>query len=206
MPRATSDTDVTPVRAPRRRVARPRAKKVVPDKAPVVVREKETTVRRKAPTKIRENIASPRRFTPKVYVPLLIGVVTFMIAIVIGYSDKGEIDLAALTAQHNADVAAGSATTKDGDESSPAPVIIPVQQNTDTRLNGGLQATTVETPPDVVVPPIEEASTSEATTTASSSAETVAAPETTASGEEVPPEALETESETNAEANSESTE
>jgi hypothetical protein len=100
-----------------------------------------------------------------VYVPITIGLISCVAAVTIGYSDKGQIDLASLEAKYNADLATG-VVTPGADSDVGAPTTIPVQRRVDTRPNGGLRPSDGSVP--AAVPEPESTSSSTATSTATS--------------------------------------
>jgi hypothetical protein len=140
MPRAakvSDETEEAPKRAPRRRVARAPRKSVVSsgEDAEVSVSER-APVRRKAPTRIEpvSPVASTMRTkqpTPRsLYVSGVLGVLALAGAVLIGVSDSGQINTAAVISERNARVAAGEVVPGAEAESSS---VVPVQNASPVR-------------------------------------------------------------------------
>lgn len=161
MPRAVKEVEEAPKRAPRRRVAKPKAAAVASD-------EVVAAPRRKAPTQIpsEPRVVRSGGKSMRVYIFGAFLVVGFGAAAAIGYSDAGQININAVVSERNAKLSAGAASATDagvGDQSSGS-YTIPVQ-NTSNLPDGGLNGN--GSPEPVPLPPIEEATTT-ATSTASS--------------------------------------
>lgn len=161
MPRAVKEVEEAPKRAPRRRVAKPKA-------AAVANEEVVAAPRRKAPTQIpsEPRVVRSGGKSMRVYIFGVFLLVGFGAAAAIGYSDAGQININAVVSERNAKLSAGAASATDagvGDQASGS-YTIPVQ-NTSNLPDGGLNGSVNPTP--VPLPPIEEATTT-ATSTASS--------------------------------------
>lgn len=184
MPKASStEESESPKRAPRRRVATPRAPrktvartKAVPD---TPVEEAPVVVRRKAPTKLPLSPASPvalyeaSRAKKSLFVSGSLLILGLAIAAGVGYSDKGVINTAAIVAERNAQLAAGVTSTADGGTT----MTIPVQNSASGLVDGGLVSSGE-------VPPLVPAAT-EVTTTTASSTESASSTEPVADDEQV---------------------
>jgi hypothetical protein len=167
MPRVSSENSETPKRAPRRRVAKPKTVSVASE-APVSV------PRRKSPTALptsSPSVASRRKVSSKKYVALGLMISGLAIAGFIGYSDKGQIDIAAVITERNAKLTAGVSGSEGGDPSS---FIVPVQ-NTSNLPDGGLIGSTE--PITVPAPPVVETGTTTSTSTATTTEEVVSTSE-----------------------------
>jgi hypothetical protein len=211
MPKATpKDTEVVdvekPKRAPRKRVARPKKVEAVTEEVvsdvteTVVAPAPKPRARRKAPTKVMKEeveVVVPEAESPKlrlktvgrrsIYVYAGVITASFVAAAVIGYSDKGQINITEAVEMHNAALVAGNvasaeAAARNGQVPDTS-MVIPVQNNPSNLPDGGLIASGALPPPPVVE---EVVSTSTATSSEAVASTTEAVASTTeASVEEV---------------------
>lgn len=185
MPRVSNENDEAPKRAPRRRVAKPKSVSASAE-APVAA------PRRKSPSTLptaNTSLASRSKRGTKKYVALGVMISGLALAAFVGYSDKGQIDIASVISERNAKLTAGVSGSEGGDSAS---VIVPVQ-NTSNLPNGGLVGSTE--PQVIPPPPVLETATTTGTSTASSSDEVLPpeeGSETTTEEEELVDPAIET--------------
>ncbi len=165
MARASSETTEVPKRAPRRRVPRKTVRKVAPV-SEEVVETVSAPLRRKSPTSIAAPTSARTGLSYRRFIPVGIVALTLLAAILIGYSDDGQIDIAGVIADRNERVASGQATAADvGVSGEASGLVIPVQ-NTETLPDAGLVASTNQDAPlpaPTEVPPTDTASTSSST-------------------------------------------
>ncbi len=200
MPRASTEESEVKKRAPRRRVATPRAPRKIATKVAVAEEpvaeavQPQTAPRRKAPTKLPLSPASPvalyeaSRAKKSLYVSGSLFMLGLAIAAGIGYSDTGVINTAAVISERNAQLAAGAASAEGGTAS----VYIPVQNSASGPVDGGL-VSSGEVPP--LVPAASEVATSSASSTEAASSTVMTASSTEADllrTEEVEPAQTET--------------
>lgn len=149
MPRESTSSSETVKRAPRKRVAR-----VV--KTPSVVEPSEVP-RRKAPTNFASEIRPKGKSYKTLYISIGILLVGFGAAAMIGYSDKGQINIAGVITERNERVSSGKSAEGEGETTSNT--IVPVQNTNNTGLpDGGLVG--AGTPPPVEPTPVEEVASS----------------------------------------------
>ncbi len=185
MPRAqtsTTEEDVKPKRAPRRRVAAATEGETKVKRAPrkrvsskkTVVASTTTdeearsesrvgeVVERKAPTRLRlPTSATSRR---GLYVSLSVLTLGLVGSVFIGLSDAGQIDTAAVISDRNERIISGQETQMEDKNGNivPVKVVVPVQ-NTNSAPNGGLvpMAPSGQPTSAPVTAPVEMASTTE---------------------------------------------
>jgi hypothetical protein len=200
MPKATpKDTEVVdvekPKRAPRKRVVRPKKVEAVTEEVVSDVTEVEVApapkprARRKAPTKVMKEeveMVVPEAEVPKLRLKTIgrrsiyvyAGVITasLVAAAVIGYSDKGQINITEAVEMHNAALVAGSvasaeAAVRNGQVPDTG-MVIPVQNNPSNLPDGGLIASGALPPP--VIEEVVSTSTATSSEAVASSTESVA--------------------------------
>lgn len=146
MPTESTSNSESPKRAPRKRVS-----KAVSDGSVLAA------PRRKAPTSIGSS--SPRsnvRSYKSLYISLGILLIGFGAAAVIGYSDKGQINITGVINERNDRVSSGKAA--EGEDSSTSNTIVPVQNNGTGLPDGGLVGTGASEPAPEELAPVEVAS------------------------------------------------
>lgn len=179
MPRAakTDSADTVPKRAPRRTVARaprktaPKGEGERSTRATARVSEESTPVRRKAPTRLAETTPAlavrPKAIGQNknaIFVSASLFAVGLIATLLIGYSDEGQINPAAVITEQNARAVAGGESSNDS-----TGAVIPVQNTAAAAASyaeSGLVPAGAPARPEPA-PAIE----SEATTTASSTTE-----------------------------------
>lgn len=200
MPKATlNDTESLveekPKRAPRKRVARPKKAEAVTEEVISDVVEVEVApapkprARRKAPTKVMKEeveVVAPEAESPKlrlktvgrrsIYVYAGVITASFVAAAVIGYSDKGQINITEAVEMHNAALVAGSVASAEAaalnGQAPDTTMVIPVQNNPSNLPDGGLIASGALPPP--VIEEIVSTSTATSTEAVASTTEAVA--------------------------------